>query len=391
MSVQGFSLGSDRVKWLLLSHAARFLIFFSVVISVWTVMHAYVLVRLLSLRSIIFFIPRSSLFVLFTFLWASYLLGRILFSRWPTVAFPLELIGSVWMGFLFLLVVWFFAADLLTGFGCLWTAAVTPARLSAVGIALLLSLFGIVQVLRGPVVRHEEISLANLPAEQAGLKVVHLSDVHLDVLIGRHWLERRLKQIQELKPDLLFFNGDILDDIAQGKKLLPTLSKFSARLGVFAVTGNHEFYAGFHDSHEIFEAAGFTVLKDEAKEIAPGLVVAGVDDLVTRNRLGLRGDPIEKALKNRPFGTTLYLSHTPVRVEEAAEAGVDLMLSGHTHGGQIWPFNVLVWSRYGYVEGRYDIGKMILWVSRGTGFWGPPFRLFHRSEILVLTLRRSEF
>ena len=121
--------------------------------------------------------------------------------------------------------------------------------------------------------------------------------------------------------------------------------------------------------------------------MAPGLVLAGVDDLSARRQFGGDGHPVDRTLAHRPAGTTIFLSHSPWQVERAAEFGVDLMLSGHTHAGQIWPFTYVVRLMYPYVVGRYEVNGMTLLVSRGTGLWGPPMRLFRPGEITAITLR----
>ncbi len=123
--------------------------------------------------------------------------------------------------------------------------------------------------------------------------------------------------------------------------------------------------------------------------MAPGLVLAGVDDLSARRQMGLDGQPVDRALVHRPPGSTIFLCHSPWGVERAAQLGVDLMLSGHTHSGQIWPFTYLVQLMYPYVAGRFRVNGMTLIVSRGTGFWGPPMRLFRPGEITAITLRAS--
>ncbi|HSK11387.1 MAG TPA: hypothetical protein VK911_17515, partial [Vicinamibacterales bacterium] len=155
------------------------------------------------------------------------------------------------------------------------------------------------------------------------------------------------------------------------------------------VTGNHEYYAGFEQSLEVFASAGITVLRDTSREVARGLVIAGVDDLTARRQFGSNGDSVERVLSQRPDGTTIFLCHSPWEVERAASLGADLMLSGHTHNGQIWPFTYIVRLVYPTVSGRYDIDGMTLIVSRGTGFWGPRMRLFKRSEIVAITLTRG--
>ena len=182
--------------------------------------------------------------------------------------------------------------------------------------------------------------------------------------------------------------GDILEgDSRREADFGPLLSRFSAPLGSFAVTGNHEYYAGIEESVRILEGAGFTVLRDRAVEVRPGLVLAGVDDLTARRQFGRDGDPLKRALEGRPPGATILLSHTPWEAEEAARTGVSLMLSGHTHAGQIWPFGYFAGIRYPLLEGRYDVGGMPVLVCRGTGTWGPRMRLFRPSELLLVTLR----
>ncbi|MBU0464032.1 MAG: metallophosphoesterase, partial [Proteobacteria bacterium] len=122
-------------------------------------------------------------------------------------------------------------------------------------------------------------------------------------------------------------------------------------------------------------------------QVRPGLVLAGVEDLTIRRRSGQNSDPISKALAGRPPGAVILLSHTPWQTKKAASAGVGLMLSGHTHGGQIWPFGYLVRKRYPLLEGRYKVDGMTAIVCRGTGTWGPRMRLWHPGQILRVTLR----
>ncbi len=119
----------------------------------------------------------------------------------------------------------------------------------------------------------------------------------------------------------------------------------------------------------------------------PGLVLAGVDDLTARRQMAENGDPVRRALEGRPAGATLFLSHTPWQAERAAAAGAGLMVSGHTHAGQIWPFGWLVRLRYRLLEGRYEVGGMAVVVCRGTGTWGPRMRLWRPGEIVRITLK----
>ena len=137
------------------------------------------------------------------------------------------------------------------------------------------------------------------------------------------------------------------------------------------------------------EEAGFRVLSDSRVELHPGLVLAGVDDLRVGRRSARSGDSILKALDGRPPGATILLSHRPLQADRAASVGVDLMLCGHTHGGQIWPFSYLVQRDYPLLAGRYKVGGMTVIVSRGAGTWGPRMRLWRPGEILRVTLHHS--
>jgi hypothetical protein len=176
---------------------------------------------------------------------------------------------------------------------------------------------------------------------------------------------------------------------------VPALKKLRAPLGVWAVTGNHEYYAGIDHSVRVLSDSGYVVLRDRWQEVAPGLIVAGVDDATGRRQFapqgvssaGLPASALDLALRDRPPGATVLLSHTPWAAEEAAQLGAGLMLSGHTHDGQIWPFNYLVALQYPFIAGAYRVEGMTLIVGRGTGTWGPPLRLWKRSEILRITLR----
>jgi uncharacterized protein len=157
---------------------------------------------------------------------------------------------------------------------------------------------------------------------------------------------------------------------------------------VFVVTGNHELYAGPGPIIEEFKRAGFRVLRDENAEVIPGLVIAGVDDVAFRRRdKNAAVAAVERALANRPAGATIFVTHTPVHGDRAAQLGANLMLSGHTHNGQIWPFTYIVRAVFPLINGRYDVNGMTAIVGRGTGTWGPRMRLWKRSELLKITLR----
>lgn len=372
-----------------MSETARMAIFLSIALSIWALMHVYVAHRVWRLPLLSAPHAHLVLVVGLMVLWVSYPLGRVLDRLdLPTASYLLELAGATWMGVLFLLLTCLLVVDLTTGFGA-WGGSRLPAlRAAAVGIAVLLSLVGAVQGLRPPVVRHLDVRLPGLPPDADGLRVVQLSDMHLGPLLGETWLRSIVDRVGALRPDLVLVTGDLVDsDSAHVEDMLPELRRLHAPLGVFAVTGNHEFYAGLDRSVKLLLDAGFEVLRDRHVEVRPGLVLAGVDDLVTRHHFGLRNGALVTALAGRPAGATILLSHSPLLADQAAEMGVGLMLSGHTHNGQIWPFNYLVRLQFRLMGGLYRVGPMQVLVSRGTGTWGPRMRLWRPGEIWMLTLR----
>jgi hypothetical protein len=299
----------------------------------------------------------------------------------------LEIVGAYWVGVFFFLFSAFLAFDLCTGFG-LWLRPQLPALRSAAFIlALLMTTVALVQAQRSPVVTEYEVALHGLPCEADGTVLVVASDMHLGALLDHAWASERATQIESLHPDLLLLVGDILEgDETTYTSWLPVLQQFRATHGVYVVTGNHEFYAGGAKIVELFRRAGFHVLRDESIEPIPGLVLTGIDDVAFRGQAS-HAAIMEKVLRQRPEGASVLLSHTPMETQRAASAGVELMLSGHTHEGQIWPFTYLVKLAFPILSGRYRVQDMTAIVCRGTGTWGPRMRLFKRSELLRITVR----
>jgi predicted MPP superfamily phosphohydrolase len=305
---------------------------------------------------------------------------------WPRV---LQLVLMNGMGFVFITFFLMLAADLFTGFGFLLPKIAPIARAAALGTGLLLALIATVQGSRPPVIRDIEITLDKLPAELDGTVAVMVSDTHFGTLIGESWAEMLAGKVLALEPDIVLLVGDIFDGRRIDKEaVLPVLARIKAPLGTWAVMGNHDSFRRGMD--EYYGEAGFTLLRNEWREVAPGLVVAGVDDLHEgEGNATERLEAVTKALDGRPEGATIYLSHRPIQAELAGSLGADLIFSGHTHGGQLWPFGYFVKNHYPLFAGSYKIGKMTLIVGRGAGTWGPRMRLWHPGEILRIVLRSA--
>jgi len=373
-------------------NGSRFAIFLTLALSTWGLLHLYVFWRLSSVPWVDGHCPRRTLVIAGIVMWLSYVVARVV-SAWnlEALGYPLEFIASTWMGILFLLFAAFLALDGITLGGVILAQWVPAVRgWVAVGV-LVLAAVAQVQGLRAPVVTRHEIRMPGLSAARDGTTVVAITDLHLGRLLGATWFLKRVEQINALKPDCVVAVGDVVDGSArQLEPLVAALQELKAPMGVWAVSGNHEFYEGLEHSLAILESAGWHVLRDDAAEVVPGLVLAGVDDLTARPRRVRLEDPVERALADRPAGATILLSHSPMHADTAAAHGAQLMLSGHTHAGQLWPFNYLVALRYPLVSGRYDVEGMPVIVCRGTGTWGPRMRLWKRSEILHITLRTAE-
>ncbi|GAA0411455.1 metallophosphoesterase [Microbispora corallina] len=256
--------------------------------------------------------------------------------------------------------------------------------------------YGVRTALGDPVVERVPIRLPRLGPELDGLRVAVVSDIHLGPLSGRGHTERIVRMINGLRPDVVTIVGDLVDGtVAELGGLATPLMDLHAPFGSFFVTGNHEYYTAGGPQEWIEELRSFGVhpLRNERVTIGRGdasLELAGVNDL--NGRASGDGPDLDKALAGRdPSRPVVLLAHQPLQVEEAAARGVDLQLSGHTHGGQMAPFNLLVPLQQPVVAGlarfpRAGGGDTQIYVTRGAGFWGPPVRVGAPPEITLIEL-----
>jgi predicted MPP superfamily phosphohydrolase len=250
---------------------------------------------------------------------------------------------------------------------------------------------GFVQAMRGPRVKEISISIPGLPKALEGLKIAHISDLHVGPTIQREYMDEVVRQTNALDPDLIVLTGDVADGLPAiiGRHLLP-LTGLKARLGAYYVTGNHEYYWGVESWVETIRSLGLLPLLNENRVIAIGdakLLLAGVTDSVGGSFLSShRCDPRRAIQSDDECQLKVLLAHRPDRWSEAEELGFDLQLSGHTHGGQFFPWNVLMPIVYKYYRGLHRHGRMWIFVSSGTGYWGPADRFAIPSEIALLRL-----
>jgi len=235
------------------------------------------------------------------------------------------------------------------------------------------------------------LTTSKLPPELEKFTIAQISDVHLGPMVGERRLSRIIRLLTRIKPDLVVATGDLVDaQMDRLNNLAAMLTTLDPPLGKFAIPGNHEFYAGIRQSERFLRAAGFKLLRNEDFKLNGFINIVGVDDPAGKRRYpesSLVGRE-EKILLADSKGFTLLLKHRPT-VEIESLGQFDLQLSGHTHGGQIFPFNLITRIFYPKQRGLYRLDKgSVLYVSRGTGTWGPPMRFLSPPEVTLIELQR---
>ena len=364
---------------------------FGLVLTVsYTLMLAYLLWRAASTPVLAGF-SRTSIWGLGAVLWGCFMEMRLLRHQdLGTLGEAVDYLGMNLLGAGLLFTVAMFVVELVTVFGFFLRRWSARLRGGALVVGAVLTVVALVQGQRDPVVESHEVMLPGLPRELDGTVLLAVSDAHIGSPGDAQRFSRTIEKLSSLRPDLLVFLGDMFDGYEPSSFEVPALSLIEARLGKWFVLGNHEARSGegtWGSGGNVLRVSGFELLRDSRVKVAPGLILAGVQDLTMHRRRDVPGDPIAQALTGRPEGATVLLSHTPWQAEHAAEAGVGLMLSGHTHNGQLWPFGYLVRLVYPLLTGRYQVGGMTAIVSRGAGTWGPTMRLWPRGDILLITLR----
>ncbi|WP_351229384.1 metallophosphoesterase [Streptomyces sp. NPDC002133] len=245
--------------------------------------------------------------------------------------------------------------------------------------------YGTYGVMRGPRVKRVTVPLAKLARGAHGYRIAVVSDIHLGPVLGRAHAQRIVDTINGTQPDLVAVVGDLVDgSVADLGRAAEPLAQLRARHGSFFVTGNHEYFSGADAWVDHVRELGLTPLRNDRVEIA-GFDLAGVDDIAGENEG--QGPDFGRALGDRDRArAAVLLAHQPIVIDEAVRHGVDLQLSGHTHGGQLWPGNYIAELANPTVAGLERYGDTQLYVSRGAGAWGPPVRVGAPSDITVVEL-----
>ncbi|MBW2606571.1 MAG: metallophosphoesterase [Deltaproteobacteria bacterium] len=376
----------------------RFIIFLTVFLSLYSSLHLY---GFLSVKRALAPGPKASAAVILfmvLMIFAPIIVRFLERNDLVTPARFFAYIGYIWMGLLFLFFSFAVAIDayrfILEAIQRAFNADFSRFSLSKaqcffipLSLSVGITIFGFFEALN---IRTERVIIRTDKITQkiGRLKIVQISDVHLGLIVGKHRLKRIVERIKAEKPDVLVSTGDLVDGQMNNlSELTGMIREIPTKYGKYAVMGNHEFYAGLQEALKVTTDAGFRVLRGEGLNI-PGVInIAGVDD-PTGKRYGLAPNVSEKDLLSKlpRENFTLFLKHRPWLSE--AEGGLfDLQLSGHTHKGQIFPFSLIVKLFYPYFNGLFSLGNnSYIYVSRGTGTWGPPVRFLASPEVTVIEL-----
>ena len=314
-----------------------------------------------------------------------------------------------WMGSLLLLLLTFAVTDLLrvvlehVAPGPLYFAAHPERRLflkRALAAAATLvtgsaTAIAIKEALVDPVVRNVHVTLKRLPVSMHGFTIAQISDIHLGPTLREDFIKRIVDHVNLLDADLVAITGDLVDGTVDHlRDIVAPIRRLRARHGVFFVTGNHEYYSGVDEWIAELHRLGITVLRNERVSIGTpeaSFDLVGVDDAHAHSFGHGHGEDVPRAVAGRdPNREAVLLAHQPRTVFAAAEHGIGLQLSGHTHGGQIWPFNYFVRLQQPVIKGLAKIGSVWLYVNSGTGYWGPPMRLGAPPEITRVVLEAEQ-
>jgi predicted MPP superfamily phosphohydrolase len=306
------------------------------------------------------------------------------------------LLGVIWVGF-----AWAVLGNVLLRPALALSGVADPTRSRIIvgavaAVWVVLAVWGYVEAMRLPRIRRVEITIPRLGRGLDGTRVVQLTDTHYGPLDRARWSERVVAAVNALDADIACHTGDIADgSVSQRRPQAAPLGEVRARLARAYVTGNHEYFGAAQSWLDHMAELGWEALHNRHIVVERGgdrLIVAGVDDRTAAGSgaPGHRADHAAALAGADPDLPVLLLAHQPRQIDAAVTHGVDLQISGHTHGGQIWPFHYLVRLDQPTVQGLSRHGQRTqLYTSRGTGFWGPPLRVFAPSEITLITLRAA--
>ncbi|MFZ4059497.1 MAG: metallophosphoesterase [Ferruginibacter sp.] len=373
----------------------QFIVFFSIVLLIYSLVNYYIYIRGMQALPVGMAFRKWYPWI-FLFVGASYVIGRVLERIWisPLSSF-FTFVGSFWLAVMVYLLMAVLVIDIVrlvlfflpkpTFYTANFVQIKTVLFMSVSGIVGLVVLIGHINAMT-PRVKRLDIYIDKKAGEMKTLHIAAASDIHLGTLVGPRRTAKLVRMLNECNADMILFAGDIVDeDLAPvirydlGRSLL----KLKAPLGIYAITGNHEYIGGADSAVKYLENHGIKMLRDTAFKINDSFYIAGRNDRDSKRFSGKE----RKALSNLLQGIDLtypliIMDHQPFNLQQVADAGVDFQLSGHTHHGQLWPFNYITDAIYEVSWGYKQKGNSHFYVSSGYGGWGPPVRTGNRPEIL---------
>ena len=379
---------------------APFLVFISIVLIIYGLLNTYIFTRFMQC------IPSGSNARIWAIIIFWLLAGLFIVARFMERAYPCDFtevmtwIGSFWLGAM----VYFVLAALLVDFARLvnhfipffpqvFYADYQKTKLIAlvitIGLVFLTVIAGFINA-RNPVITLLDLNIAKKIQGSKTLKIAMASDIHLGTLVGKRGASHLVEMINGLHPDIILLAGDLVDEDLKPvirRNLGETLKNLYAPLGVYAITGNHEYIGGAAEAIAYLTAHKIKFLSDTVELIDNRFYLAGRDDRDKSRFTGKQRKPLAEILKGvDPAFPILLMDHQPFQLTKPEELGVDLQLSGHTHHGQMWPFNYITNAIYEISWGYKKKGNTHFYVSAGYGTWGPPIRLGNRPEVVSITL-----
>jgi len=376
----------------------QFLIFFSIVITVYSLLSFYVYSR--GIQAFPSGTPARIWFkTLFVFLSISYIIARVLERLWlSAVSDVFTWIGSFWLAAFFYFLLIIIAIDIVRLVNL--AIPIIPVSMKTLGfrqylfwgsvsVVLILLLGGFINSIN-PRIKKLDITINKKVDGLKNLKIVFASDIHMGTLIGPRRTNSIVQKINAQNPDIILLGGDILDeDLAPviWNNLGDSLKKLKAPLGVIGITGNHEFIGGAGAAVKYLEDHGVTMIRDSVIVIDENFYIIGREDRDKRNFAGVKRKELEELSQGLDHNLPIImLDHQPFELDRKQELGIDLTMSGHTHHGQMWPLNYLTKAIFEVSWGYKKKGNMHAYVSSGVGGWGPPVRIGNRPEIVVVNL-----
>ncbi|MCC6866334.1 MAG: metallophosphoesterase [Ignavibacteria bacterium] len=375
---------------------SQFAVFLSVVLSVYTLVNFYIFITGLHL------IPKELKFpyiILYFFLFVSYIAGRFLERKFLNkISAFFVWVGSFWLAAMVYFLLIIIAAEILKLFDMLFKFL--PHSYYASSNNLYFILLTIVSVLiiliagfinaKNSVIKKLNITINKTAGKLKSLKIAAVSDIHLGTIINRSRLRKIVSKINSAEPDIILLPGDVVDEdigplIKQNAG--EQLKKLKAKYGVYAITGNHEYIGGAEAACNYLTEHGIIELRDQSVKIDDSFYLVGREDRASRGFAGITRKPLCELLTGIDMTLPVILmDHQPVKLNEAEKNNIDLQLSGHTHHGQLWPFNIITKMIYEISMGYGKKGNTQYYVSCGAGTWGPPVRTGNRPEILEINL-----